>query len=146
MGAQSKRTTSPKKTSSKKPAKKTTAKKTSSKKTTTARRRTRTRRPTWRATQQQPSPERLTEIQRALAEKGYFDGDADGKWDEHSINALKRFQEANNLKPDGKLSALSLIALGLGPKHPLAGEVARPPGETVPSSEQGSEQPAEPKD
>jgi peptidoglycan hydrolase-like protein with peptidoglycan-binding domain len=146
MGAQSKRTTSPRKTSSKKPAKKTTAKKTSSKKTTTARRRTRTRRPTWRATQQQPSPERLQEIQRALAEKGYFEGSPDGKWDDHSINALKRFQEANNLKPDGKLSALSLIALGLGPKHPPAGEVARPSSETAPSPEQGSEQPAEPKD
>jgi hypothetical protein len=31
--------------------------------------------------------------------------------------ALKQFQTDRNLTADGKISALSLIGLGLGPKH-----------------------------
>lgn len=66
---------------------------------------------------QQPSPERLKEIQQALASKGYFNGDADGTWGPASIDALKRFQHDQNLVEDGKIGSLSLIALGLGPKR-----------------------------
>jgi peptidoglycan hydrolase-like protein with peptidoglycan-binding domain len=57
------------------------------------------------------------EIQRALTEKGYYNGEIDGKWGASCVDALKRFQEDQKLKPDGKLGALSLIALGLGPKR-----------------------------
>jgi len=67
--------------------------------------------------QQQPSSERYKEIQQALADKGYFRGPADGAWNGDSIDALKRFQKDQNLDPDGKIGALSLMALGLGPKH-----------------------------
>ncbi|MBK7926429.1 MAG: peptidoglycan-binding protein [Bryobacterales bacterium] len=79
---------------------------------TTARRRV--RRP---AGQAKPSPERYAEIQRALKQRGYFEGETDGKWGEASTLALKKFQQEQNLKPDGKLGSLSLIALGLGPKR-----------------------------
>jgi peptidoglycan hydrolase-like protein with peptidoglycan-binding domain len=67
--------------------------------------------------QQQPSSNRYKEIQQALADKGYFRGTADGTWNGDSIEALKRFQKDQNLDPDGKIGALSLMALGLGPQH-----------------------------
>ncbi len=67
--------------------------------------------------QSAPSPERYREIQQALAERGYYDGSVDGVWNNSSVEALRRFQIDQNLDPDGKLGALSLIALGLGPKR-----------------------------
>jgi peptidoglycan hydrolase-like protein with peptidoglycan-binding domain len=74
------------------------------------------RRPS-RSFQQVPSPERYKEIQQALASKGYLQGEATGEWGAESVDALKRFQTDQNLMPDGKISSLSLIALGLGPKR-----------------------------
>ena len=67
--------------------------------------------------QSAPSQERYREIQQALAERGYYDGAVDGVWNNSSVEALRRFQLDQNLEPDGKLGALSLIALGLGPKR-----------------------------
>lgn len=63
-----------------------------------------------------PTPERYAEIERALELRGYLSG-TDGKWDQESVAALRRFQKDQSLKDDGKLGALSLIALGLGPKR-----------------------------
>jgi peptidoglycan hydrolase-like protein with peptidoglycan-binding domain len=77
-----------------------------------------------RSNQQQPTPDRFREIQQALAEKGYFAGQPDGNWGPESVDALKRFQREQNLTEDGKLGALSLIALGLGPRRPAAPDVA----------------------
>jgi peptidoglycan hydrolase-like protein with peptidoglycan-binding domain len=72
----------------------------------------------WRSTQKAPSPERYKEIQQALASKGYLQTDASsGVWDNSSVSALKKFQEDQSLEPSGKLDSLSIIALGLGPKH-----------------------------
>jgi peptidoglycan hydrolase-like protein with peptidoglycan-binding domain len=71
----------------------------------------------------QPSPERLKEIQQALASRGYFNNEPDGTWGPASIEALRRFQHDQNLVEDGKIGSLSLIALGLGPKR-------EPPAET----------------
>ena len=67
--------------------------------------------------QLQPTPERYKEIQQALADNGYFSGTPDGVWAASSTDALKRFQHDQNLSEDGKVDALSLIALGLGPKR-----------------------------
>jgi peptidoglycan hydrolase-like protein with peptidoglycan-binding domain len=64
-----------------------------------------------------PEPERLREIQQAMADKGFFKGDVNGIWNADSVDALKQFQTSRNLTPDGKITALSLIGLGLGPKH-----------------------------
>jgi len=69
------------------------------------------------AVQQRPDSERLGQIQKALAAKGYFKGDPNGAWNADSVAALKRFQMDRNLAADGKINALSLIGLGLGPKH-----------------------------
>ena len=64
-----------------------------------------------------PDPERYQQIQQALADRGYFKGQANGEWGDDSVDALKRFQADQKLDPDGKINALSLIGLGLGPKH-----------------------------
>jgi murein L,D-transpeptidase YcbB/YkuD len=70
-----------------------------------------------RTSQVHPTPERYKEIQQALADKHYFSGSVDGNWGQDSVDALKRFQHDQNLTEDGKIGSLSLIALGLGPKH-----------------------------
>ena len=71
----------------------------------------------WRTGQQQPAPERYREIQQALIGRGYLPGPATGEWGPESMEALKKFQLEQNLKGDGKLDSLSLIALGLGPRR-----------------------------
>jgi hypothetical protein len=73
-----------------------------------------------RTAQQHPTSERYKEIQQALADKGYFSGTVDGSWGQDSVDAMKRFQHDQNLTEDGKIGSLSLIALGLGPKHDAA--------------------------
>lgn len=86
-----------------------------------------------RSYQQAPTPERYKDIQQALVSKGYFHGEPNGEWGSDSADALKRFQAEQNLTPDGKLTSLSLIALGLGPKRlsaqtraPSAADAAKP--------------------
>lgn len=86
-----------------------------------------------RSYQQAPSPERYKEIQQALASKGYFQGEPTGEWGPDSVDALKRFQTAQNLTPDGRIGSLSLIALGLGPKRLTAkSDSTSPPAGTPP--------------
>lgn len=69
-------------------------------------------RSTYHPAQSQPTPERCKEIQDALSKKGYLHGDATGKWDSDSMDALRRFQKDQNLDATGKLDSLTLIALG----------------------------------
>jgi peptidoglycan hydrolase-like protein with peptidoglycan-binding domain len=61
-----------------------------------------------------PSKDRAEEIQSALGRGGYYTSEPSGKWDAHTQDALRKFQEANGLSPTGKLDALSLQKLGLG--------------------------------
>lgn len=75
-----------------------------------------------------PEPQRIREIQGALAKEGYYLGEPTGKWDDASVEAMKEFQSAHGLPATGKLEALSLQRLGLG--SPVAGVAApdpRPP-------------------
>ena len=67
--------------------------------------------------QQQPARERYGEIQKALAKAGYDPGPTDGVWGTKSVAALQEFQRDQDLEPTGKIDALSLIRLGLGPKY-----------------------------
>ena len=64
-----------------------------------------------------PDPQRYQEIQQALADRGYFKGQVNGQWNDDSVDALKRFQADQKLENDGKINSLTLIGLGLGPKH-----------------------------
>jgi peptidoglycan hydrolase-like protein with peptidoglycan-binding domain len=61
-----------------------------------------------------PTPNRISEIQSALARGGYYKGDPNGKWDSDTIAATEKFQSANGLDSTGKLDAPTLQKLGLG--------------------------------
>jgi peptidoglycan hydrolase-like protein with peptidoglycan-binding domain len=80
--------------------------------------------------QKAPTPERISEIQQALAKDGSFTGKPNGKWDASAIEATRKFQEAHGLNPTGKLDAKTLQQLGLGSE--TAG--AAPPMPPVSSS------------
>lgn len=142
-----------KKPVAKKPAAKTTARKapatkskstaarrttTSRGKTTYSRSRSRGRSPQpvrarYYRGQQAPTQDRYIEIQQALVTRGFLDATPSGSWDAASAEAMKRFQEEQNLPPTGKITSLSLIALGLGPKrNPLTAADIQPPAPTVP--------------
>ena len=89
------------------------------------------KRVTWRNRQLAPTPQRYKEIQEALAAKGYLNPeDADGVWNQASMDALKKFQAGQNLDSTGKINSLSLIALGLGPRRETP--APKPPAEAPP--------------
>ncbi len=90
------------------------------------------KRVTWRNRQLAPTPQRYKEIQDALAAKGYLKPeDANGTWNQASVDALKKFQAGQNLDSTGKINSLSLIALGLGPKRETP--PPKPPAEAPPA-------------
>jgi peptidoglycan hydrolase-like protein with peptidoglycan-binding domain len=93
-----------------------TLKKTSSSKAGSASHRRRSPRKSSRRErgQKAPTPDRISEIQKALAKDGSFSGTPNGKWDASTIDATRKFQEAHGLNPTGKLDAKTLQQLGLG--------------------------------
>jgi len=64
--------------------------------------------------QKAPTPDRISEIQQALAKDGSFSGKPNGKWDDSAIEATRKFQGAHGLNPTGRLDAKTLQQLGLG--------------------------------
>jgi peptidoglycan hydrolase-like protein with peptidoglycan-binding domain len=87
-----------------------------------------------------PASDRITEIQTALARENAYQGDPTGKWDAATIDAMKKFQTAQNLSPTGRIDALTLQRLGLG--SDVAGKgapmpVAAPTAATPSASIQG---------
>ena len=82
--------------------------------------------------QKAPTPDRIHEIQAALVRQGALSGEPDAKWDAKSVEAMKKFQAANGLKPTGKLDALTLQKLGLGSE--VAGRAAPRPAASSPSA------------
>lgn len=90
--------------------------------------------------QKAPAPERISEIQTALAKDGSFAGTPNGKWDDSTVAAMKKFQTAHGLNPSGKLDAHTLQKLGLGsqtagvaaPMPPITtSSTAAPPAQTA---------------
>lgn len=82
--------------------------------------------------QKAPTTDRVREIQEALAKNGAYPSDPTGKWDAGTVDAMKKFQQANGLEPSGKLTALTLQKLGLG--SDVAGR-ASPRPEQVPTKQ-----------
>ena len=80
--------------------------------------------------QKVPAADRISEIQQALAKDGSFMGKPNGKWDDSTVDAMKRYQETHGLNPSGKLDAKTLQKLGLGSS--IAG--AAPPAPSNASS------------
>jgi hypothetical protein len=66
-------------------------------------------------------PERVKEIQQALAHSGYLREEPTGRWDTATRDAMRQYQQANGFAVTGLPEAKPLMKLGLGP-HPL------PPG------------------
>jgi peptidoglycan hydrolase-like protein with peptidoglycan-binding domain len=89
--------------------------------------------------QMAPTPDRISEIQEALTKNGAFASAPNGKWDESTVEAMKRFQGAHGLNPSGKLDALTLEKLGLGSQTAGVAEPVAPPNSssrlTNPSSQ-----------
>lgn len=118
------------------------------KKRSTRRRHRRRREPAQKA----PTPDRIREIQSALSRNGYYQDEPTGKWDTHTVAAMRKFQDDNGLEPTGKLDALSLQKLGLGsdiagvsaPKQippPPSLPPAAPPASSADPSSGGSKPP-----
>ena len=61
-----------------------------------------------------PTSDRIKEIQTALQKDGSYEGEPTGKWDDATINAMKKYQDKNGITPTGKIDAVSLNKLGLG--------------------------------
>jgi len=80
--------------------------------------------------QKAPTPERISEIQDALAKSGAFTGTPTGRWDDSTAEAMKKFQASNGLNPTGKLDALTLQKLGLGSETAGIAAPTPPPNST----------------
>ena len=93
-------------------------------------------------TQKAPTPQRISEIQSALARGGYYQGTPNGKWDSNTVAAMQKFQSENGLSSSGKIDATSLQKLGLGsgtagvdaPKPAAPPSSAANPSASVPPS------------
>ena len=77
-----------------------------------------------------PTSDRINEIQGALAKNGVYAGERSGKWDDSTVDAMKKFQSANGLSPTGKMDALTLQKLGLGSETAGMGVPTPPPNST----------------
>lgn len=93
----------------------------------------------WERGQKAPAPERISEIQSALAKDGSFTGTPNGKWDASTVDAMRKFQQSHGLNPSGKLDAKTLQVLGLGsqtaglgaPLAPISSTATIAPAQTV---------------
>ena len=61
-----------------------------------------------------PTPDRVREIQTALQKDGSYEGEPNGKWDDATAEAMRKYQDKNGISPTGKIDAISLYKLGLG--------------------------------
>ena len=93
-------------------------------------------------TQQHPDEARTREIQEALVAKGY-PVDTTGVWGQQSMEALKKFQQDQNINymsGRGKLDSLTLIALGLGPRREPPPASASPANQAPTAPTEGKQQ------
>ena len=67
--------------------------------------------------QQKIDGERTHQIQEALIRQHFMTGEATGKWDASTEDALRRFQAANGWQNKTVPDSRALIKLGLGPNH-----------------------------
>jgi peptidoglycan hydrolase-like protein with peptidoglycan-binding domain len=69
-----------------------------------------------------PEPERIQEIQQALVQTGYLNAQPNGRWDEQTREAMRRYQADHGFPVTGLPEAKTLMKLGLGP-HPLPADL-----------------------
>jgi len=75
-----------------------------------------------RRAQLRPEPERIQEIQQALFQAGYLNAQPNGRWDDQTREAMRRYQADHGFPVTGLPEAKSLMKLGLGP-HPLPADL-----------------------
>ena len=75
-----------------------------------------------RRARMRPAPERVQEIQQALSQAGYLKAQPNGRWDEQTREAMRRYQADHGFPATGLPEAKSLMKLGLGP-HPLPADL-----------------------
>jgi murein L,D-transpeptidase YcbB/YkuD len=78
--------------------------------------------------QKAPTTERVSEIQAALARDGSFQGSPNGKWDDETASAMRKFQATHGLNASGKVDAPTLQRLGLGSQTAGVAAPTPPPG------------------
>jgi len=78
--------------------------------------------------QKTPTNDRISEIQNALAKNGSYAGTPNGKWDDSTVSAVKKYQAAHGLNPTGRLDAPTLQKLGLGSTTAGIAAPQTPPG------------------
>jgi len=79
---------------------------------------TRTAKKSWKSKGQHGiSSERAKEIQEALIQQHYLDGEASGVWDTRTQEACRKFQADNGWQSKVLPDSRALIKLGLGPDH-----------------------------
>lgn len=78
--------------------------------------------------QKAPTTDRISEIQTALSKDGSFKGTPNGKWDDSTVDAVKKFQTAHGMNPTGRLDAPTLQKLGLGSSTTGVAPPQTPPG------------------
>jgi hypothetical protein len=71
----------------------------------------------WRRGQQKVDAARAREIQEALIRQHYLSGNATGKWDAATEDALRKYQGDNGWQNKTVPDSRALIKLGLGPSH-----------------------------
>jgi peptidoglycan hydrolase-like protein with peptidoglycan-binding domain len=89
--------------------------------------------------QKAPTADRISEIQQALAKDGSYSGTPNGKWDDQTVGAMRKYQESHGLNPSGKVDARTLNQLGLGsqtagvaaPMPPVSSSSTATPTKTV---------------
>jgi peptidoglycan hydrolase-like protein with peptidoglycan-binding domain len=88
--------------------------------------------------QTSPTPDRIREIQGALAKAGNYSGEPNGKWDAATVEAMKSYQASHGLTATGKIDALTLQKLGLGSETAGLASPRAPPANpsAVPKSPQ----------
>jgi peptidoglycan hydrolase-like protein with peptidoglycan-binding domain len=78
--------------------------------------------------QKAPTAERITEIQQALAKDGSFNAIPNGRWDDSTVDAMKKFQANHGLSASGRLDAPTLQKLGMGSQIAGVAAPTPPPG------------------
>jgi peptidoglycan hydrolase-like protein with peptidoglycan-binding domain len=78
--------------------------------------------------QKVPTPERISEIQQALAKDGSLSGIPSGKWDDSTVEAMRKFQANHGLAASGRLDAPTLQKLGMGSQIAGLAAPTPPPG------------------
>jgi peptidoglycan hydrolase-like protein with peptidoglycan-binding domain len=78
--------------------------------------------------------ERVREIQLALIERGFLDGPPTGVYDARTIEAMRRFQEAEGIEVTGYPTAHALYRLGLHPAASSNRSTTSPGHRSPPSS------------